>query len=70
VAFCYVHKCELSYMCPGHDIKLHSTRSEIISNRVCELRIGIGEGANVIISKLVIRFDSRFLRLCNCSVLP
>jgi len=23
VAFCYVHKCELSYMCPGHDIILH-----------------------------------------------
>jgi len=23
VAFFYVHKCELSYMCPGHDIKLH-----------------------------------------------
>jgi len=23
VAFCYVHKCELSYMCPGHDIKMH-----------------------------------------------
>jgi len=23
VAFCYVHKCELSYMCPDHDIKLH-----------------------------------------------
>jgi len=23
VAFCYVCKCELSCMCPGHDIKLH-----------------------------------------------
>jgi len=23
VAFCYVHKFELSYVCPGHDIKLH-----------------------------------------------
>jgi len=23
VAFCCVHKCELSYMCPGHDIKLN-----------------------------------------------
>jgi len=23
VAFCYVHKCERYYMCPGHDIKLH-----------------------------------------------
>jgi len=20
VAFCYVHKCELSYICPDHDI--------------------------------------------------
>jgi len=23
VEYCYVHKCELSYMCPGQDIKLH-----------------------------------------------
>jgi len=22
MAFCYVDKCELSYICPGHDIKL------------------------------------------------
>jgi len=29
VAFCYVHKCELSYMCPGHDIKLHPHRVKI-----------------------------------------
>jgi len=29
VAFCYVHKCELSYMCPGHDIQLHPHRVEL-----------------------------------------
>jgi len=29
VAFCYVHKCELSYMCPGHDMKLHPHRVEL-----------------------------------------
>jgi len=23
VVFCCVHKCELSYMCPGHDVILH-----------------------------------------------
>jgi len=23
VAFCYEHKCELSYIHPGHDVKLH-----------------------------------------------
>jgi len=23
VAFCYVHKCEPSYLCVGHDIELH-----------------------------------------------
>jgi len=50
VVFCYVHKCELYYMCPGHD-KTAPTRSEIIWNRVCGIWLGIGEGANVIISK-------------------
>jgi len=29
VAFCYVPKCELSYMCPGHDIKLHPHRVKL-----------------------------------------
>jgi len=43
VAFCYVLKCELSYMCK----KTTSAPSEIISNRVCEIWLGIGEGANV-----------------------
>jgi len=44
-------------MCPGHD-KAASTPSEIIYG----IWLGIGEGANVIISKLVIRLDSRLLR--------
>jgi len=57
VAFCYMHKCELCYMCPGHDLKLHPcTPSEIRSNRVyigpmCGIWLGIGKGANVTISK-------------------
>jgi len=29
VEFCYVHKCKLSYMCPGHDIKLHPHRVKL-----------------------------------------
>jgi len=29
VAFCYVHMCELSYICPGHDIKLHPHRVKL-----------------------------------------
>jgi len=29
VAFCYVHKCELSYMCPGRDIKWHPHRLKL-----------------------------------------
>jgi len=29
VAFCYVLKCELSCMCPGHDIKLHPHRVKL-----------------------------------------
>jgi len=50
---CYVHKCELSDLCPGHNIKLHSHRvpSKIISNRVWVIMLGIDEGAHVIISK-------------------
>jgi len=48
--------------------KTASTSSEIISQGVWDL-VGIGEGANVIISKYVIRLDSRLLRVCNWSVL-
>jgi len=29
MAFCIVYKCELSYMCPGHDIKLHPHRVKL-----------------------------------------
>jgi len=47
VAFCYVHKCELSYIYSGHDVKLHPHRVKFeISNRVCGIWFGIGEGAN------------------------
>jgi len=30
VAFCYEHKCELSYIHPGHDVKLHPHRVNYI----------------------------------------
>jgi len=49
--------------------KTASTPCEIISNRVCRFWLGIGEGINLIISKRVIRLESRLLRLCNWSVL-
>jgi len=68
VAFCYMHKCELSYMCPAWH-KTASTLSEIILNRVCGIWLGISKGANAIISKKDIRLDSQLLRLCNWSVL-
>jgi len=29
VAFCYEHKCELSYIHPGHDVKLHPHRVKL-----------------------------------------
>jgi len=49
VAFCYVLKCELSYMCPGHDIKLHLHRVKLY--RIgCLGWLGIGKSANVIIN--------------------
>jgi len=38
VAFCYMHKCELSYMCPGHDIILHPHRVKLYWIR----RVGSG----------------------------
>jgi len=50
VAFCYAHKCELSYMCPGHDIKLHPHRVKFYRMH-CWKWLGIGEGANVVITK-------------------
>jgi len=46
-----VDKCELSYMCPGHDIKLHPHRVKLYRIWVCGIWLGMGEGANVIISK-------------------
>jgi len=29
VAFCYEHKCELLYIHPGHDVKLHPHRVKL-----------------------------------------
>jgi len=29
VAFSYVHKCKLSYMCPWHDVKLRQHRVKL-----------------------------------------
>jgi len=69
VAFCYVHKCELSYICPGQDIKLHQHWVKLYRTGCTVIWLGIGEGANVIISKYVIRFESRLLRLCSWIVL-
>jgi len=47
-----------------------STPSGIISYRVCGIcTLGIGEGANAIISNYGTRLDSRLLRLSNWSVL-
>jgi len=43
VAFCFVHKCELSYMCPGHDIELHPHRVKLY-------RIGCG-GSGLVLAK-------------------
>jgi len=54
VAFCCVTasaNCRRP-TCPGHDVKLHPHRvNEILSNRVCGIWLGIGEGVNVIIIK-------------------
>jgi len=50
VEFCYVHKCELSYIYPGHDVKLYQ-QSEIINIEKSVWDLAIGEGANVLISK-------------------
>jgi len=52
VAFWNVHKCELSYIYPGHDVEPHLHRVKLwISNSVCGMWLGIGEGPNVIINK-------------------
>jgi len=45
VAFHYVHKCELSCMCPGHDIKLHPHRVKLN-------RIGC-VGSGIVLAKLL-----------------
>jgi len=56
-------------ICTYSCIQTASTPSEIISHRVCGILLGIGEGANVVISTKVIRLDSPLLRLCNWSIL-
>jgi len=62
-AFCYVHKCELSYLCPVHDVKRHPNRVKFDIIGCVGSGFDIGEGANVLISKYVIRLASRLLHL-------
>jgi len=68
VAFCYVHKCELSYMCHGLDIELHPHRVKLYRIGCVGSGLVLANALNVIINKKVIRLDSRLLRLCNWSV--
>jgi len=46
VAFCYVLKCELSHICLGHDIKLHT------SHQVKLCRIGC-VGCGLVLAKML-----------------
>ena len=49
---CYVQKCELSYNVLGMTQNCISPSEIIIPNRECVIRLGIGEGANVIFKQV------------------
>jgi len=51
VTFFCNHKCHMSYMCPGHDVKLHQHRVHLYPLKVFGIWLGLCEGANIIISK-------------------
>ena len=48
MALCYVQKCGLSYNVLGMTQNCIQPSEIIIPNRECVIRLGIGEGANVI----------------------
>ena len=49
---CYVLKCELSYNVLGMTQNCIPPSEVIIPNRECVIRLGIGEGANVIFKQV------------------
>ena len=52
MALCYVQKCELSYNVLGMTQNCIPPSEFIIPNRECVIRLGIGEGANVIFKQV------------------
>ena len=52
VALCYVQQCELSYNVLGMTQNCIPPSEIIIPNRECVIRLGIGEGANVIFKQV------------------
>jgi len=73
VAFCYVYKCDLSYRCPGHDIKLHPHRMKLY--RIGCVWLSIGDWLIDCFTAhqhwkyqetLLIKIWSRFIEKYNC----
>ena len=52
MALCYVQKCELSYNVLRMTQNCIPPSEIIIPNRECVIRLGIGEGANVIFKQV------------------
>ena len=52
IVLCYVQKCELSYNVLGMRQNCIPPSEIIIPNRECVIRLGIGEGANVIFKQV------------------
>ena len=52
MAFCYVQKCELSYNVLGMSQNCIPPSEIIIPNRESLIRLGIGEGANIIFKQV------------------
>ena len=52
MALCYVQKCKLSYHVLGMTQNCIPPSEIIIPNRECVIRLGIGEGANVIFKQV------------------
>ena len=57
MALCYVQKCGLSYNVLGMTQNCIPSSEIVIPNRECVIRLGIGEGANVLFKQ-----ESRTIR--------
>jgi len=69
LAFCYVHECELSYIYPGHDVKLQPRRVKLYRIGL-KLKVGtISTAPYVLDSTTKAReLSVTYLQVCVCGI--